>query len=112
MRRLDLALLALALPVFLAAGLPMLGYGVAAGAWLAQRGLQLLVEERAVESDRPGRVAGLLTGGMMVRCWMVAGAIFAVGAGDEDAGLAAAVLTIVLFTVYFTSSLALRPRRR
>ena len=43
----DLALLALALPVFLLAGWPLLGYAVAAGAWLAQRGIQFAATRRA-----------------------------------------------------------------
>ena len=37
-RFLDLVLLAVALPVFLVAGLPMLGYAAGAAAWLVQRG--------------------------------------------------------------------------
>ena len=36
-RYLDLLLVALALPVFLAAGLPVAGWGVGGGAWVAQR---------------------------------------------------------------------------
>ena len=40
LRYLDLVLLAVALPVFLLAGLPMLGYAGAAVAWLLQRGIQ------------------------------------------------------------------------
>ena len=37
LRYLDLGLLALALPIFLATGLPLLGWGAAAFAWIAQR---------------------------------------------------------------------------
>ena len=37
LRYLDLILLAVALPVFIAADWPLLGYAVAAGAWVAQR---------------------------------------------------------------------------
>ena len=39
-RHLDLVVLALALPVFLLAGWPMLGYAAGAVAWLAQRAIQ------------------------------------------------------------------------
>jgi hypothetical protein len=80
LRYLDLVILALALPVFLVAGLPLLGWGAAAVGWLAQRAIQV-----------------------------VALIIFAAGLQENDAGLAAAVLVIVLFTVYFTVSLILRP---
>ena len=42
LRYADLGLLALALPIFLVAGLPMLGYAVAAAAWLAQHAILLV----------------------------------------------------------------------
>jgi hypothetical protein len=108
-RYLDLVLLALALPLFLLAGLPMLGYGAAATAWLVQRGINALVIRRATASDDLRTVAGLVTGSMIARGWLVALAIFAVGLSDNEAGLAAAVLTIALVTVYFTLEMAFRP---
>ena len=49
-RYLDLVALAAALPLFLLADLPMLGYAVAAAAWLAQRG---------INAPRTGQGAGL-----------------------------------------------------
>jgi hypothetical protein len=112
LRWLDLVVLAGALPVFLAGGLPMAGYAVGAGAWLVQRGIQVLLERRATASDDPRTVVGLTTAGMIARGWLVAGAIFAVGVGDNDAGLAAAVLVILVFTVYFTATLVWRPLQR
>jgi hypothetical protein len=109
-RYLDLVLLALALPVFVIGGLPIAGYAAAAGAWLAQRGVQALLQRRAGDSDDPRTIVGLAVASMMARGWIVAGAIFGVGLalGDEH-GLAAAVLVIVLFTAYFTTHLMLRP---
>jgi hypothetical protein len=112
LRWLDLVVLAGALPVFLAGGLPLAGYAVGAGAWLVQRGIQALVERRAKASDDPRTAVGLATASMIVRGWLVAGAIFAVGLGDRDAGLAAAILVILVFTVYFTAALVLRPLQR
>ncbi|MCW2959367.1 MAG: hypothetical protein JWP18_2170, partial [Solirubrobacterales bacterium] len=41
LRYLDLVILALALPVFLLADFPMLGYAAAAAAWIVQRLVQL-----------------------------------------------------------------------
>jgi hypothetical protein len=109
LRYLDLAVLALALPIFVAAGLPLLGWVGAAGGWLVQRGVQHLIERRAKASDDPRTVAGLMTGSMIARGWIVAGAIFAVGLAEREAGLAAAILAIAVFTFYFTSQLITRP---
>ena len=108
-RYLDLVLLAIALPVFLLAGLPMLGYAAGAAAWLVQRGLQLWLNRRAAAADDPRTVVGIAAGSMIGRGWLVALTIFAAGLKDEDAGLAAAVLVIVLFTAYFTVSMIMRP---
>ena len=108
-RFLDLVLLAVALPVFLVGGLPMLGYAAGAAAWLVQRGLQLFLNRKAVAADDPRTTVGIAAGSMIGRGWLVALTIFAAGLVDEDAGLAAAVLVIVLFTAYFTVSMIMRP---
>jgi hypothetical protein len=108
-RYLDLVLLALALPVFLLGGLPMLGYAAGAAAWLVQRGVQLALNRKAVAADDPRTVVGIAAGSMIGRGWLVALTIFAAGLKDEDAGLAAAVLVILLFTAYFTVSMIMRP---
>jgi hypothetical protein len=108
-RYLDLLLVALALPVFLAAGLPLAGWAVGGGAWVAQRGLQEYLDRRASASKDPRTVVGLLAGSMIARGWLVAIAVFLVGLSDNEAGLAAAVLVIALFTVYFTMRMILRP---
>jgi hypothetical protein len=108
-RYLDLVLLALALPVFLLGGLPMLGYAAGAAAWLVQRGVQFLLNRKAVAADDPRTTVGIAAGSMIGRGWLVALTIFAAGLKDEDAGLAAAVLVIVLFTAYFTVSMIMRP---
>jgi len=110
LRVLDLVVLALALPVFVLAGLPLAGYAAGAGAWLVQRAIQVTLERRARASDDPRTVVGLTAGSMIGRGWLVALTIFGVGvAVDREAGLSAAVLVIVLFTVYFTVSMILRP---
>jgi hypothetical protein len=109
LRFLDLALLALALPIFIAADLPLLGYAGAAGGWLVQRGVQALIEGRARASDDPRTVAGLLTGSMIARGWIIAGSIFVVGLSEREAGLSAAILAVALFTFYFTGKMVGRP---
>jgi hypothetical protein len=107
---LDFVVLAIALPIFLVAGWPMLGYAVGAAAWLVQRGVQHWAESRASAArDNPNNSVGILAGSIVGRGWLVALTIFAVGLADNDAGLAAAVLVIVLFTVYFVVNMILRP---
>jgi hypothetical protein len=109
-RYLDLVVLAIALPVFVFAGFPMLGYLTGAVCWLAQRGLQVWAERKAAAaSDNPKKSVGILAGSIIGRGWLVALTIFAVGLSNNDAGLAAAVLVIALFTVYFTVNMILRP---
>jgi hypothetical protein len=108
-RYLDLVVLALALPVFVIAELPIAGYAVAAGAWVAQRAIQVAVQRRAAASEDPRTVVGFTVGGMIVRGWLVALSIFLVGLSDNDAGLAAAVLLIALFSCYFAIQMATRP---
>jgi hypothetical protein len=93
--------LAVALPVFLAFGFPMLGYAVCAGAWLLGRGLHLLAERHAAASLRDGNRRGAL--GVMAmaklgRVWLVALAILLVGLSEREAGLAAALLAAALVT--------------
>ena len=109
LRFVDLAVLALALPIFLAAGLPLLGWAGAAFGWLLQRAIRYAIEKRARASDDPRTVAGLLTGSMIARGWLVAGSIFVVGLTEREAGLSAAILAITLFTFYFTGQLIGRP---
>jgi hypothetical protein len=109
---LDLVLLAIALPVFLIAGWPLLGYAAAAFAWLVQRTINDVLSRRAAASDDPKTVAGLIAGSMIGRGWLVALTIFGaylIAGSDDAVGLSAAVLVIILFTAYFTVSLILRP---
>ena len=50
---------------------------------------------------------------MIGRGWLIAGAIMAVGlAGEREDGLAAAILCIALFSIYFPMQMIVRPVRR
>ena len=109
LRNLDFLVLLLVLPVFILADLPLAGYATAAGAWIVQRVIQTLVNKKAHASNDPRTVAGLSAGSMLARGWLVAGAIFVVGLSDEDAGLAAAVLFLAIFSVWFSLQMVLRP---
>jgi hypothetical protein len=102
----DLVLLALALPVFIVAGWPLLGYVVAAAAWLAQRGIHLIATRRVRSSMARGdrRAAlGIMGATTLGRVWLIALAVLIVGLTDREAGLAAALLSAALFTLYFGS---------
>ncbi len=104
LRQLDLLLLAAALPLFLIAGWPMLGYAVVAGAWLAIRGLELLLTRRtqgAIETGDRRTAMGLIAATGLMRAWLIVLAVLLVGLADKDAGLAAALLALVVFSIHF-----------
>lgn len=109
LRNIDVPVLALALVVFLAAGFPILGWVTGAGAWFIQRGVAELAFRRAEKSDDPRTKVGLLAGSMIGRGWLVSGIIIAVGLGNNDAGLSAAVLFLLVFTMQLTMTMAMRP---
>jgi hypothetical protein len=101
----DLALLVVALPVFLAADLPLLGYAVAAAAWIVQRLVRFASERRVAASLAAGErraAVGVTAASTLGRAWFVALCVLLVGVlGDREDGLAAAVLAAVLFTAQF-----------
>jgi hypothetical protein len=109
LRNLDLAVLAIALAVFLGAGLPIGGWFAGAGIWIVQRFIKELMERKALESNEPRTTVGLVAGSMILRGWLVALTIFGVGMADRDAGLAAAVLFLAVFTAQFSFSFITRP---
>jgi hypothetical protein len=102
----DLVVLAAALAVFALAGWPMLGYAAAGAAWLAQRGIQVLAT-RKVEAEVAGgnrqRAMGALAASTLGRVWLMVTVAMLAGIADREAGLAAAVLLVVLFTVSFAA---------
>jgi predicted lipid-binding transport protein (Tim44 family) len=109
MRNIDVPVLAIALVVFVAAGFPLLGWVTGAGAWAIQRAIAAFAAKKAKEADDPRTKVGLLAGSMIGRGWLVAGIIIAVGLGNNEAGLSAAVLFLITFTAQFTMTLAMRP---
>lgn len=103
----DLFALAAALVVFVLAGLPMAGFAAAAAAWLAQRGIQVLATRRANEAMANGnrqKAMGTVAATTLARVWLMATAVLLVGlAVEREAGLAAAVLVLCLFTISFAA---------
>lgn len=106
-KHVDLIALAAALAVFILAGLPMAGFAVGAGAWLAQRAIQVLATRRANEALAAGnrqRAMGMVAGATLGRVWLMATAVLVVGlAVGREAGLSAAVLVLCLFTLSFAA---------
>ncbi|MFT4034076.1 MAG: hypothetical protein QM679_00710 [Patulibacter sp.] len=111
-RNLDLVFLGIALPVFLAAGLPILAWLTAAVIWLAWRAVGTWTDRKAQEigADNPGKLAGVATGSLIGRGWLMAFVLL--GAGlltDDRTGLSAALLCALLFTSSFVVRLLSRP---
>jgi len=110
LRSLDLVLLALALPLFLLAGFPILGWITGAAVWAMWRTIGVIADRKSTASKDPRYVAGIQAGSMIGRGWLMGLTIIAVGLLAGDAvGLSAAVLTVALFTVFFTLKMILRP---
>jgi hypothetical protein len=110
LRYLDLVVAVLVLPLFLLTDLPLAGWITGAGAYAAQRAVGAWTTRRAAASTDARTTVGLMAGSMIGRGWLVALTIFGVGAlAGDRVGLAAAVLFIALFTVYFTVQMILRP---
>jgi hypothetical protein len=112
LRYLDLALLAVALPVFIATGLSMTAYAVVAGVWLLLYGIEIGADRAiAGATERGSRTAvmGWMGATGLVSAWIVALAVLLVGLIDsKHAGLEAAVLALVLFTVHLATRIVLR----
>ena len=110
LRNLDLIILAVALVVFGVAGLPIGGWLTAAGIWAMWRGIGWFSDRKAAAATDPKQVVGIATGSMIGRGWLMALILVSVGLLTEDeVGLTAAVLTVVLFTAWFTTRMILRP---
>ncbi|HUC34935.1 MAG TPA: hypothetical protein VMR48_04485 [Gaiellaceae bacterium] len=98
------AVVALAFPVFLAAGWPLAGWGLAAVLWLAAQTLSLLLTRL-----RPGAgnlaASGVVGISMMFRAVAVGVVVIAVAATDPEVGVAAALLYALAYTLEFALSL-------
>jgi uncharacterized membrane protein YkgB len=102
----DLLVLAASLAVFLLGGLPMLGFAAGAGVWLVQRGIQALAERRANAELAAGnrrRAMATVAVSTLGRVGLMATAVLLAGIVEREAGLASAILVLVLFTVSFAA---------
>ena len=109
-RWLDVVLVVLAAPFVILTELPVLGYVAGAVAWIVNRAIGAFVERLARKSGDVRKAVGLNLAALLVRSWLVALTILAVGlAGEREDGLTAAILLLAAFTLYFVTSLLLRP---
>jgi hypothetical protein len=102
----DLIALLVALAVFLLGDFPLLGYAVAAGAWLTQRGVQMLAQRRMKQELAAGnrqKAMGIVAGSGLGRVWLMATSVLLVGVAERESGLAAALLLLALFTISFAA---------
>ena len=102
----DLVVLAAGLVVFAIGGFPLLGYAVAAAVWLVQRAVQMLAVRRAASELAGGnrqRAMGVIAVSTLGRVWLMATAVLLVGLAERRAGLAAAVMVAILFTISFAA---------
>jgi hypothetical protein len=102
--------LALALPAFVALDIAV-GWAFVAGIWLLLRAVTPWVRTRARAADDPRRETIVLAVGMMARVWVLALAILGAGLIERKAGLAAALLSIVLVTVNLVGEMTRGPAR-
>jgi hypothetical protein len=109
LRNLDLIVLGVALPVFIAARLPLLGWAAAAVAWVASRALQGFAERRASASGNRQVALGARAASLVGRLYIVGLTVLGAGVIDREAGLTAGVLSIVVFTVSFVTLLIVKP---
>lgn len=113
LRYFDVLLLVVAAPILLLIGVPAVGYGIGAGAWIVLRGAGLVVERRAsAAADVRGQVS-LRLAYMLGRLFALALVVIFVRRGDgQDAGLTALLVIVFAFTVQLGISAANRPRSR
>ena len=112
-RYLDVWLVILAAPFVVLLGAPVLGYAVGAIAWFIQRFAAVAIERRAARATDVKTALGLSMGSLIVRAWLIGLTILAVGLiAEREDGLTAGVTVLAAFTVYFATSLILRPLER
>jgi hypothetical protein len=105
LRYLDVCLVLATAPFVPIAGLPWLGYLLAAVAWVLTRLGTTWIMERAMRVKDHKVRAGMQVGGMMGRIWIVALVILVARfAGGKDDGIMAAAVLLAAFTVYFVMS--------
>jgi hypothetical protein len=111
-RYLDVVLIVLAAPFVILLDLPVLGYLVGAGVWIAQRVLEAVLERAGRRSDMR-RAIGIRVASMIGRTWLIGMGILAVGLwAEREDGFTAALLCLAAYTIHLATTLILRPLER
>jgi hypothetical protein len=112
-RYLDAILVVLAAPFVILLGAPVVGFAVGGGAWILQRIAAVAIERRAARADAVKTALGLNMASLVLRAWLIGLTILAVGLiAEREDGLTAGITVLVAFTIYFATSLILRPLER
>jgi hypothetical protein len=98
------AVVALALPVFLAAGLPLRGWVLGAVLWIAAEAMGLLLARLPIGADNLA-ASGVRGVGMMFRSVAVMVVVIVVAASDPQLGVAAGVVYALAYTLELMLSL-------
>ena len=109
LRNLDLAVLAIALPIFIAADLPLLGWGAATFSWLISKGIEAYAQRRAAASGDRKVAMGARAATLIGRLYTVGLTVLAAGVIEREAGLTAGVLAVTVFTVYLATLFIVKP---
>ncbi len=108
---LDVVLVVVAAPIMLLIGVPAVGYGIAAGAWIALRALGVAVERFAGATHDANRQIGVRMGYMLGRLFTLAIIVILVRKSDgQNAGLAALAVIVFAFTVQLVTMAFARPK--
>jgi hypothetical protein len=105
LRNLDLVALALALPVWVAAALPLLGWAATTAAWIGARLVQSRAEAKALQKGSRQAALGARAASLFARLFLVTGAVLVAGIIEREAGLSGGVLAVIVFTIWFVSLL-------
>ena len=110
---LDLVLVLVVAVCAIALGAPTLGVAVAAAAWIAVRGASLVADRRIADVDDARRQLGLGVALRMLRVWVRACAIIAVGltSGRADA-LATALIVFGAFSFHFVVAAVMHRQKK
>ena len=98
------AVIVLALPVFLAAGISLRGWLLGAVLWIAAEAIALLLSRLPLGTDNVG-AAGVRGVGMMFRSIAVMVIVIVVAASNVEVGLAAGVMYAIAYTLELALSL-------
>jgi hypothetical protein len=98
-------LIFLALPVFLVAGWPLMGWGIAAAVWAAGEVLAFSLGRLPLGLDHLA-TSGVMAIGMSFRVIVVMVVLIAVTVGDKPVGIAATLTYVAAYTLELLVSLA------